>query len=235
MAGTVATPHGLIRAWIEGDAAWVEVPPGCRCRAGEAVFGAGRHDISSLPRLRKPVSLPFPDPIYPAAWEADSTVDEALSAAMEWIAFSAEALKGDIQNLQATTRVLIPDERIHGCAWRHHFAEMPAPFSGALRTKYPNVVQQTFSVDILRSGGTPFRLGIYCRDIAGAKVRQTIEVFDLETKTLLAPTRLLEDFANGVVLWLTCPRDVRIRVCDFPGHEASLNGLFFAAPLLATV
>ncbi len=233
VSGSVATPQGIIRAGLEGDSAWVEVPPECRCLAGDKVFEAGRHDLPFLPRLRKPLSLPSPNPVYPAVWEANGTLDAAMSTAIEWIAFSAEPSTGDIQNLHATTRVIIPDERIHGRAWRHHFAEMPAPFTGALRTKYPHVVQQTFSVDILRPEGETFRLGIYCRDVACAKVRQTIEVFDLKTKTLIAPTRLVEDFADGVVLWLTCHRGVRIRACDFPGYEASLNGLFFAPPLLS--
>ena len=227
VSGAVATPHGVIRAGFDGEAAWIEVPPGCRCHAGEDVLAAGRHDISFLPRLRRPVALSSPDHLFPATWEADGSLDEAISAT-EWLAFSADSSNGDRCNLQEATRVVIPDERTHGRAWRHHFADSEAPFSGALRTNYPAVVQQSFAVDVHRPDGVPYRLGIYCRDVANEGVRQTIDVLDLETKTLLAPTRLVENFADGIVLWLTCRRSVRIRVCDFPGHEACLNGLFFA-------
>jgi len=169
--------------------------------------------------------------LFPATWEADGSLDEAISAT-EWIAFSADSSNGDQYNLHEATCVVIPDERTHGRAWRHHFAVSEAPFSGALRTNYPAVVQQSFAVDVHRPDGAPYRLGIYCRDVANEGVRQTIDVLDLETKTLLAPTRLVKNFADGIVLWLTCRRSVRIRVCDFPGHEACLNGLFFASPPL---
>ncbi|MBU3664636.1 MAG: hypothetical protein FGM15_01980 [Chthoniobacterales bacterium] len=227
VSGSVATPHGVIRAGIDDDVAWVEVPAGCRCHVNGRACPAGRHEGLSLPRS-KSSNTAAPEPRYAGRWEPDGTLADAMSGGAEWIAFSAQAPDADLSKIRSATEVIVPDQRPHGRAWRHHYADVQGPFSGALRTCYPSVVQQTFTVDVRRPKSVAYRLGIYCRDLHREGIRQTVEVLGLDSKTLLAPTRLLENFQDGLVLWIGCTGGVRIRICDFPGINASLNGLFFS-------
>jgi hypothetical protein len=231
VSGSVATPHGAIRAGFDGGAAWLEVPAGCRAAVrlndGLHEFGSGRHEFATPVMDRAPVALSAPSPAYAASWLPDGDLASGLAKASGWIAFAATPDGGDIIQLPADTRVVTSENKPRGCPRRQHFPDV-AEFSGALRTRVPQVVEQTFSVEVERPTGVPYALGIFCRDTAAEGIIQTVDVLDLERKTLIAPTRQLRNFENGVVLWLRYDRSVRIRICHCPGPDATLDGLLLA-------
>jgi len=233
-SGAVATPHGVIRAGFDGCDGWLEIPEGCHgtvtTTSGPRIFGSGRHEIPSLRKASAPARFLDEQATYPASWLADAPLDESLSEATGWIAFAAHSDGQDETRLDSETTVRSSDQVIHGRARREHFSASAATdaFTGALRTTIPHVVQQTFTVDVKRPTGIPYRLGIFCRDASREGIVQTIDLLDLDSRKIVAPTRQIRDFSKGVVLWFSYDRAVRIRVAHCPGADAILNGLFIA-------
>lgn len=235
ISGTVATPHGPLRAGLDGCDGWLEIPEGCRgtvsTGAGPLTFEAGKHQIPHLRKIPSPVQTKEEAEVYPAQWLADARLGDSLPRATGWLAFAAHPEGGDENQIGEKTIIHCSDEQVHGQARREHFKSIARDdaFSGALRTRNPNVVQQTFTVDISRPAGDPYRLGIFCRDESGEGIIQTIDLLDLEFKTLIAPTRQVRNFSKGIVLWFSYDRGVRIRVAHYPGPDAILNGILIAS------
>lgn len=85
----------------------------------------------------------------------------------------------------------------------------------------------TMSVDIDTADGAAYRLGLYVIDWDRQNRQQVVEVFDLRTLKLVAPVRLVEEFAEGKYLLYQCDRAVRLRFDHLHGDNAVLNAVFF--------
>jgi hypothetical protein len=100
---------------------------------------------------------------------------------------------------------------------------------GCLYTAAPNPCQETTTVDVTVADGRAYELAIYCVDWDKQSRRQTIDLFDLTTYKRLAPSQLVQDFAEGKYLIYKCHGSVRIRINQIRGDNAVLNALFFDA------
>lgn len=84
-------------------------------------------------------------------------------------------------------------------------------------------------MDVTVADGRAYELAIYCVDWDKQSRRQTIDLFDLTTYKRLAPSQLVQDFAEGKYLIYKCHGSVRIRINQIRGDNAVLNALFFDA------
>jgi hypothetical protein len=91
-------------------------------------------------------------------------------------------------------------------------------------------VYPPLSIDVAVKVGTRYRLALYFLDWDGRDRRTAIEIFDLATLRLLAPVRVVSDYARGKYLVYNLDTPVRIRVDQVRGDNAVLAGLFFDPP-----
>ena len=247
VSGSVATSNGVIRAGFDGCAAWLDVPSGC-CASVKTVvglrqLGPGRHEFEFAAGEAAPAVCGHLTQGFAAAWEADSSLEAGLARSTGWIAFAATAQGGDLIQLPAGTSLEVSDNLPGGRLQRRHYGRSAqhelsagnrrsgiaaADFCGALRTNVATVFEQSFTIDVKRAHGTPYSLGIFCLDALDEGIQQTVDILDLATMKLVAPTRLVRDFTGGRVLWLRFDRSVRIRLCHCFGPDLSVGGLLFS-------
>jgi alpha-L-rhamnosidase len=91
----------------------------------------------------------------------------------------------------------------------------------------PSPGGMTMALDVTATPGAKFQLAMYFLDWDSTTRRVSVEVFDLETRKLLAPVQLVNDFHEGAYLVYECDRSVRLRVAHVRGDNAVLSGLFF--------
>lgn len=97
---------------------------------------------------------------------------------------------------------------------------------GGAITGDPMACWQTFTIDVDYRVGKPYKLSVYLADPTGNR-RSAIELFDLDTKRLLTPVRMVRDYSGGRYVTFTVDRPVRIRVCQVRGDNAVCPGIFF--------
>jgi hypothetical protein len=246
VSGSVATGRGAIHAGFDGFAAWLDVPAECcamvKTVAGLRRLGPGRHEFEFAAGEPATAASSRRTEGFAATWEADSSLEEGLTRSIGWLAFAAVAQGGDLMHLPSGTSVEVSEKLPGGCLQRCHYGSSAGPelsasdresgiaaadFCGALRTSVATVFEQSFTIDVKRAAGTPYSLGIFCQDVRGEGIQQTVDVLDLATRKLVAPTRLVRDFTDGRVLWLRFDRSVRIRFCHCLGPDVSVGGLLF--------
>ena len=105
----------------------------------------------------------------------------------------------------------------------------PGRHAGVLYSGTPGDVQRCVVVDVALKHPAKFQLGLYFVDLDRKGRRQTVEMFDLDTRRLIAPTRLYADFTGGTYAVYECQQSVRVRVNHVRGDNAVLSGLFFDA------
>jgi hypothetical protein len=98
---------------------------------------------------------------------------------------------------------------------------------GVLYCANPAVCQQDMVVDVALKQPAEYQLALYFVDLDRKGRRQSVELFDLETRKLIAPTRVYSNFSEGSYAVYDCRQSVRIRVNHIRGDNAVLNGLFF--------
>lgn len=98
---------------------------------------------------------------------------------------------------------------------------------GVLYCENPIACQQCLVVDVALKQPAEYQLALYFVDLDRKGRRQSIELFDMETRKLIAPTRVYSDFTDGSYAVYNCRQSVRIRVNHIRGDNAVLNGLFF--------
>jgi alpha-L-rhamnosidase len=54
-----------------------------------------------------------------------------------------------------------------------------------------------------------------------------VELFDLESRKLIAPVKVFRDLSGGAYAVYACRQSVRIRANQLRGDNAVLSGLFF--------
>jgi len=101
---------------------------------------------------------------------------------------------------------------------------------GGLYCGNPTPCQQCLVVDIALKQPAEYRLALYFVDFDHKGRRQSVELFDLGSRKLIAPTRVYSDFTGGTYAVYNCRQSVRVRVNHIRGDNAVLSGLFFDPP-----
>jgi hypothetical protein len=99
--------------------------------------------------------------------------------------------------------------------------------AGAIHTQDPLATLQTMTVDIQMDEGKSHQIALYFLDWEEAGRRVAVEMFDLDSKRLLAPVQVVSDFANGKYLIYSYDAPVRFRINHVRGPNATLSGIFF--------
>jgi hypothetical protein len=89
---------------------------------------------------------------------------------------------------------------------------------------WPNL---TLHLEVDTKTNTTYSMAVYFLDW-DKKGRQTsVEVRDLKTLDLIAPTQIVSDYVNGKYLVYRCDRPVRVRIEQVRGDNAVISGVFF--------
>lgn len=91
----------------------------------------------------------------------------------------------------------------------------------------PSPGGMTMAIDVTAAPGASFQLAMYFVDWDSVTRRSAVEVFDLETRKLVAPEQMVTEFNGGKYLVYRCDRSVRLRIAHIRGDNAVLSGLFF--------
>ncbi len=91
-------------------------------------------------------------------------------------------------------------------------------------------LQQCLVLDIALKQPTNYQLALYFVDLDRKGRRQSLDLLDLFTRKLIAPTRIYAGFEGGVYAVYNCDRSVRLRVNQIRGDNAVLSGIFFDPP-----
>ena len=103
----------------------------------------------------------------------------------------------------------------------------PMRKAAALSTRNPLPCYQTMAIDIGISTNRNYQVALYFVDWDKQKRRLAVEMFDYETKNLVAPVRMVSDFEGGKYLVYTYNKSVRFRISQIRGGDAVLSGIFF--------
>lgn len=87
--------------------------------------------------------------------------------------------------------------------------------------------QRCVVVEVALKQPAEYQLALYFVDLDHKDRRQSIELFDLASRKLIAPTRVYSNFTGGCYVVYNCRQSVRVRVNHVRGHNAVLSGLFF--------
>jgi hypothetical protein len=98
---------------------------------------------------------------------------------------------------------------------------------GAIYTQDPRATFQTMTVDIDMEESEQHQITLYFVDWDQAGRRVAVEMFDLESKRLLAPVQVIEDYSKGKYLIFKYNAPVRFRINHIRGPNATLSGIFF--------
>lgn len=98
---------------------------------------------------------------------------------------------------------------------------------GAFITRDPIACEQTMTIDLPVQINHPYKVSLYFVDWERSKRRSAIEIFDLETKELLAPVYMVRDYSEGKYVSYLFDRSVRIRINQVRGANAAVSGIFF--------
>ena len=98
---------------------------------------------------------------------------------------------------------------------------------GCIHTNDPVACEQTMTVDINVSKQHSYRVALYFVDWDNKARRTAVEMFDLQTKKLLTPEKIVADYRGGKYLVFKYDNSVRFRIDQVRGVNASLCGIFF--------
>jgi hypothetical protein len=98
---------------------------------------------------------------------------------------------------------------------------------GVLYCGNPAPCQQCLVVDVACKQPAEYQLALYFVDLDCKGRRQSVELFDLASHKLIAPTHVYSNFTGGVYAVYNCRQSVRIRINHIRGDNAVLSGLFF--------
>lgn len=102
---------------------------------------------------------------------------------------------------------------------------------GVFYSGNPHALEQCVVLDVALKQPTDYEFALYFADIDRKNRRQSLELFDMDTRKLIAPTRIYTDFEGGTYAVYKCDRSVRLRVNHIRGDNAVLNGIFFDPPV----
>ena len=98
-----------------------------------------------------------------------------------------------------------------------------------IHTLDPLATYQTMTVDIETNASlsSTFRVALYFVDWDDGKRTSAVEMFDLKSKKLISPLKIVSDFKGGKYLIFSYHRACRFRINQVRGENAVLSGIFF--------
>ena len=123
------------------------------------------------------------------------------------------------------------------CQWAEGTMDERAPSSsaqnyfprnaGCIHTNNYVACDQTMTVDINIKGKKTYQVALYFVDWDKKERKTAVEMFDLKTKKLIAPLKIIRNYYGGKYLVFQYNKSVRFRVDQVRGVNASLSGIFF--------
>ncbi len=113
-------------------------------------------------------------------------------------------------------RVLKPD-------FTHTFEQNAA----AIFTRDPLACCLTMTIDIKLAEPCDYDFSLYFLDWNNQSRRTAIEVFDLKTKNMIAPVKIIDNYSMGKYMTYRYNNSVRFRINHVRGINAVVSGLFF--------
>jgi len=98
---------------------------------------------------------------------------------------------------------------------------------GCIYTQDPLPTMQSMTVDIELTEEKSYQAALYFVDWDHKDRRTSIEVFDLKSKKLIAPVKIIRDYENGKYLVFKYNKSIRFRIDQIRGENAVLSGIFF--------
>jgi alpha-L-rhamnosidase len=98
---------------------------------------------------------------------------------------------------------------------------------GAILTRDPEPTKQTMTIDIEVAKKTVRDITLYFVDWDKKNRRSAVEIFDLETRRIIAPVQIVRNYEQGVYLTFRYKGSVRFRVNHVRGPNAVLSAVFF--------
>jgi len=99
--------------------------------------------------------------------------------------------------------------------------------AAALFTGDPAPCQQSIVLDVALKIPREYQFALYFVDFDHQGRRMAVELFDLDSRKLIAPVKVFPDLNGGVYAVYACRQSVRIRANQLRGVNAVLSGLFF--------
>lgn len=98
---------------------------------------------------------------------------------------------------------------------------------GCVHTEDDRACYQTFTADIILEHEREFTVALYFVDWDEKGRELAVEMFDGETRNLVAPLQALHGYGGGVYLVYRYHRSARFRINHIRGLNATLSGIFF--------
>jgi hypothetical protein len=106
-------------------------------------------------------------------------------------------------------------------------ANSSARTAAALFTGDPAPCQQSIVLDVALKTPREYQFALYFVDFDHKGRREAVELFDLESRKLIAPVKVFRNLDGGTYAVYACRQPVRVRVNQLRGENAVLSGLFF--------
>jgi tetratricopeptide (TPR) repeat protein len=98
---------------------------------------------------------------------------------------------------------------------------------GFLATGIPDWRYVTMTLDVKVKSERNFQIALYFLDWDRSDRRLAVELFDYDTRKLIAPVKLVSDFGGGKYLLYRYHRSCRFRVAYVRGSDAVASAIFF--------
>jgi len=98
--------------------------------------------------------------------------------------------------------------------------------AGAIFTQDPRACWQTMTIDVKLARQIEYDFSLYFLDWDKQSRRTAIEVIDLESKNIIAPVRIVKDYAGGKYMTFRYNKSVRFRINHVRGPNAVVSGIF---------
>ena len=101
--------------------------------------------------------------------------------------------------------------------------------AACVNTLDPVATYQTMTVDIETNWepSSAFRVALYFVDWDGGERTSAVEMFDLNSKNLISPLKIVSDYKGGKYLSYSYRDSCRFRINQIRGQNAVLSGIFF--------
>jgi hypothetical protein len=99
--------------------------------------------------------------------------------------------------------------------------------AGCIHTNDCIACDQTMTVDVNIKGKRTYQVALYFVDWDNKRKRTAVEMFDLQTKKLIVPVKIIRDYVGGKYLVFRYDKSVRFRIYQVRGVNATLSGIFF--------
>jgi alpha-L-rhamnosidase len=228
--GTFRPVPGIQDAWEDDDFVYLLVGEPGTCQL-QVMYSGDTPEYVELPWIY-PASFVKEDSITAGNWGGVYGGDG-------YVLFSCQPAHGDTTDLQVLPSYV---DRV---VCRKHMSALlaegvddqraPSPgpgntfprCAGAILTQDPKATLQTMTVDICLNKDMPYRVALYFLDWENSGRRSGIEMFDLESRELIAPVQIVRDYHQGRYMVYRYDRSARFRVNHVRGPNASVSGLFF--------